>query len=140
MPQGVPLSHRPRGSRHLLVMNPDPTVAECREMARAVFSGARPIRSQPLAGTTRPGDITEIQPGDGVFQVGGGDTASDAPGEPGNATSEVGPSYRETSGILSPEGDQYAEAKQPNEPVKPRESKGKTSGTLARPKKLKGLN
>ena len=24
MPQGVPLSHRPRGSRHLLVMNPDP--------------------------------------------------------------------------------------------------------------------
>lgn len=24
MPQGLPLSHRPRGSRHLLVMNPDP--------------------------------------------------------------------------------------------------------------------
>ncbi len=27
MPQGVPLSHRPRGSRHLLVMNPDPRTA-----------------------------------------------------------------------------------------------------------------
>jgi hypothetical protein len=25
MPQGLPLSHRPRGSRHLLVMNPDPS-------------------------------------------------------------------------------------------------------------------
>ncbi|MBJ3762140.1 hypothetical protein ILP92_05215, partial [Maribius pontilimi] len=115
------------------------TMAECREMARAVFSGARPIRSQPLAGTTRPGDITDIQQGDGVFHVGGVDTASSAPGEPGNASSEVGPSYRETSGILSPEGDQYAVAKQPNEPVKPRKSKDKSSGMLARPKNLKGL-
>ena len=40
MPQGVPLSHRPRGSRHLLVMNPDPSLLSGFVTHRAVMGPA----------------------------------------------------------------------------------------------------
>lgn len=112
------------------------TVAECREMAKAVFAGARAIRSQPLAGTTRPGEITNIQPGDGVFFVGVDDSSASTTGDPDYASDDAGSGYGGTSDIVSTEG----ESKRTNKPVKPRKSKENTPETLLRPQNLKGLN
>lgn len=90
------------------------TVAECREMAKAVFAGARAIRSQPLAGTIRPGEITNIQPSDGVFIVGIDDSSASTTGDLDYASDDAGSGYGGTSDTVSSEG----EPKRTNKPVK----------------------
>lgn len=47
------------------------TIDECKRMAKSVFAGARMIRSVPVAGTTRPGQITNLEPSNVVYRFGG---------------------------------------------------------------------
>jgi putative transposase len=53
------------------------TFEECKAMAKAVFAGARVIRTETLPGTTAPNAITSLAPGAGVFQIGGGNSVID---------------------------------------------------------------
>ncbi len=53
------------------------TIEECKAMAKAVFAGARVIRTETLPGTTAPNAITSLAPGAGVFQIGGGNSVID---------------------------------------------------------------
>ncbi|NYS26860.1 hypothetical protein HUK65_18040 [Rhodobacteraceae bacterium 2376] len=46
------------------------TIEECKAMAKAVFAGARVIRSETLPGTTAPDAITNPAPGGAVFALG----------------------------------------------------------------------
>ena len=47
------------------------TIDECKRMAKSVLAGARMIRSVPVAGTTRPGQITNLEPSNVVYRFGG---------------------------------------------------------------------
>lgn len=53
------------------------TIEECKTFAKAVFAGARMIRTTRLPGTTAPEDITNLNPSDGVFTLGGGSSMID---------------------------------------------------------------
>jgi hypothetical protein len=62
------------------------TIEECKAMAKAVFAGARVIRTETLPGITAPNAITSLAPGAGVFEIGGGTSvidgvANEVPGE-----------------------------------------------------------
>jgi hypothetical protein len=46
------------------------TIEECQAMGRAVFAGAHVVRSEPLAGTTSPGDLTSLTGSNGVYRLG----------------------------------------------------------------------
>lgn len=96
------------------------TVAECKMMAKAVFSGARVIRSEPQAGTTRPGEITRLQPSDGVYQIGGDETLIDGMAEAADPADET--PYT----IASPQEPEPKPTPQPS--------------ALPRPKNLKGFD
>ena len=115
------------------------TVAECREMAKAVFSGARVSRSRPLAGTTRPGQITDVRPSDGVFQVGCLEALGDANDGPANAPDDTGSSQEGNSVFVVPDVEAGKRPRQPNELARPGEASSKKSRTLLRPENLKGL-
>jgi hypothetical protein len=115
------------------------TVEECREMAKAVFAGARLTKSQPLAGTTRPGTITDMQPEDGVFRVGVDDTTTDAPFEADDASNDGCLGSGGSRGVALPEADPVSEPGRSNNPISGRESKKNSSASLPRPKNLKRL-
>jgi hypothetical protein len=95
------------------------TVAECKAMAKAVFSGARVIRSEPQAGTTRPGEITRLQPSDGVYKIGGDEMLIDGLAEAADPADET---------PVSITSRQKPEAKPVSQP-----------SALPRPKNLKGF-
>jgi hypothetical protein len=44
------------------------TIEECRRMGKAVFAGSRMIRSETAPGTTRPGQITSLEPSNVVYR------------------------------------------------------------------------
>jgi hypothetical protein len=44
------------------------TIEECRRLGKAVFAGSRMIRSETVAGTTRPGQITSLEPSNVVYR------------------------------------------------------------------------
>lgn len=115
------------------------TIEECKAMARAVFAGARVIRTETLPGTTAPDAITNLGPGAGVFQIGGGASvvdgavnadpfdADDVSGDP------VDPKHISTDQSEGPTEDRPA-------PSKPRNSRAKKQFVkLRRPSNLKEL-
>lgn len=53
------------------------TIEECKAMARAVFSGARVIRTETLPGTTAPDAITKLDSSAVVFAIGEGASVID---------------------------------------------------------------
>lgn len=119
------------------------TIAECKAMAKAVFSGARVIPSQPILGTTRPGAITDLQPSEGVYRIGLDEAPIDGTAEwsdPVETAGETGPNDSETGSLTTSEPHDF----QPNSghPSPNTRSPGKQSrhkGALSRPKNLKGL-
>ncbi len=71
------------------------TIEECKEMAKAVFAGARVIRSETLPGTTAPDAITDLGQGTPAFEIGGGASVIDGvvneePVAPDNTPSDQG--------------------------------------------------
>lgn len=47
------------------------TIEECKALAKAVFAGARIVRTNRLPGTIALDDVTKLGPGEGIFSLGG---------------------------------------------------------------------
>ena len=115
------------------------TIEECKAMAKAVFAGARVIRTETLPGTTAPDAITDLAPGAGVFQIGGGASVIDgtANADPldadGDKFNPDGPSMALDDEPHTPPSD----ASTPPSPRKPRVQN--KPAKLARPINLKEL-
>lgn len=115
------------------------TIEECQSMARVVFAGARVFRSETLPGTTAPNAITSLSPGAGVFQIGGGASASDGvvAADPVDAD-EVSSDPVDPAHISTDLSERPAEAH--TETPKPRKSSAKKQFVkLSRPSNLKEL-
>jgi hypothetical protein len=108
------------------------TLAECREMAKAVFAGARVTRSRLMADTMPPGKITDVRPGEGVFEVGLDDPPALVTEETNGASNEV------ISDEVGVDAFAKSEVKANNNAQKPKRVV-KASATLLRPQNLKGL-
>jgi len=115
------------------------TIEECKAMARAVFSGARVIRSETLPGTTAPDAITDLAPGAGVFQIGGGASVFDGvvAADPVDAD-EVSPDRFDPAHISTDMLEGPAEA-HPETPKPSKSSAKKQFVKLSRPSNLKEL-
>lgn len=116
------------------------TIEECKAMASAVFAGARMARPKKLAGTTSPDAVTNLDPGEGVFSLGGELSVIDGgpdevPVPSGKNVSEPGSSENPPPN-LSQDPD-LGEAPAPKK-SKARAPKGQ-SMKLARPTNLKEL-
>lgn len=114
------------------------TIEECKAMAQAVFAGARVLRPQAQAETTRPGEVTSLQPSSGVYSIGGDDMLIE--GTAGIVEVDMA---LDDADRVPPTGNAPAE---PETPRAKRRSKApltetptRASGTLPRPKGLKEL-
>lgn len=115
------------------------TIEECQALAKAIFAGARVIRTEKLPGTTAPNAITNLTSRTGVFQIGGGSSVIDG---------VVADGPEETAeDMTNPAEDPAVSAAQlplitQVETERPELRKGKASSQsekLARPKNLKEL-
>jgi putative transposase len=57
------------------------TIEECKALAKAVFAGARIVRTNRLAGTIALDAVTKLETGEGIFSLGGDTSVVDAVGE-----------------------------------------------------------
>lgn len=120
------------------------TIAECKAMAKAVFSGARVIPSQPIPGTTRPEAITDLHPSEGVYRIGDDEEPIDGTAEmndPVGMPGETGPKDPETSSLTPSEtNDSQPNSGHPSPPnTRSPGNQSRPTGALSRPKNLKGL-
>jgi hypothetical protein len=114
------------------------TIKECKALAKAVFAGARIVRTQRLAGTTALDEITNLDPGEAVFSLGGAASVIDrvVVDEITVADHDVAPDI--SLELLPPDLDQEPTHALPPRSPKPRAAKA-ISMKFARPKNLKEL-
>ncbi|WP_323767324.1 hypothetical protein [Marinovum sp.] len=113
------------------------TIEECRAKAKAVFAGSRVVSAPGLPGTTRPGNITQLNITEGLFELGGENAAEQSSNQapiPEEAVSNPIGSEQADSG---PASVVPGTAK-----AKPRKRKATSENDvkLGRPRNLKGLN
>lgn len=119
------------------------TLAECKAMGKAVFAGARVIPSQPIPATTRPGEITALQPSAGVYPIGDDAAPIDGTAEINDAVDEAdnaSPLPSETGALTGSEApNTHPDSGTPPQKARPPEKPSTSDVTLPRPKNLKGL-
>ena len=119
------------------------TVEECQAMGKAVFSGAHVVRSAPLAGTTAPGDLTNLTPSDGVYRLGSHDGLIDGTAEEIDAVDtpdDEGRGFPETSALAATDAsDPATEIPVPSRTGPSSRKETVSPSVLARPKNLKEL-
>ncbi|MBB3994994.1 hypothetical protein GGR95_002644 [Sulfitobacter undariae] len=107
------------------------TIAECKAMAKAVFAGARVVRSIAQADTTLPGEIAHLEPSRGVYPIGGDEMLIDGVAVPTDAVSFPAPEK------TAPRTPSNSNSKSTKAQLR---GKQKTSNTtLPRPQNLKDL-
>ena len=117
------------------------TIEECKTMARAVFSGARVLRTVRLSGTTHPDEITMLAPSEGIFKL-GDDSLIDGTAVP---LDDAQPAYTappEALDLPSLAGTGSSPDGLTSEPAQrsPGATPPKKQGRLVRPKNLKDLD
>ena len=110
-------------------------------MARAVFSGARVLRTVRLSGTTHPDEITMLAPSEGVFKL-GDDSMIDGTAIP---LGDAQPAYTappDEPDLPSLQGTGSSPDDLTSEPAhrSPGAMSPKKQGRLVRPKNLKDLD
>lgn len=115
------------------------TIEECKAMAKAVFAGARVIRTEALPGTTAPSAITSLTPAAGVFQLGGGASLID--GVAKEVPVETATGVADPMGSPTASGDNLPSTLpvEAEHPQKPNEMSPNQFGKLVRPQNLKEL-
>ncbi len=112
-------------------------------MGRAVFSGAHVVRSEPLAGTTAPGDLTSLTCSNGVYRLGGYDGLIDGTAEEIGAVDtpdDEGRGFPETSALVKTDAsDPATEIPVPSRTGPSSRKETASPSVLARPKNLKEL-
>jgi hypothetical protein len=119
------------------------TVEECQAMGKAVFSGARVVRSEPLAGTISPGELTNLTPSGAVYRIGNQDGPIDATAEEIDAVDtpdDEGRGFPGTSAIVKTDASGPDTGSLDPSRKNPSSRKETVSpSVLARPKNLKEL-
>jgi hypothetical protein len=116
------------------------TIEECQTLAKAVFAGARIVRTTRLSGTIALQDITSLGPGDGVFVLGEGSSIIDAVADEALATSGdvlVAPDYTDVPATEPLAESAIANAPKPESPKPP--ATKRQSMKFARPANLKEM-
>ena len=116
------------------------TIEECQTLAKAVFAGARIVRTTRLSGTTALQDITSLGPGDGVFLLGEGSSIIDAVADEALATSGdvlVAPDFTDVPATEPLADSAIADAPKSESPERP--ATKRQSMKFARPSNLKEM-
>jgi hypothetical protein len=118
------------------------TIEECRRMGKAVFAGSRMIRSEIVADTTRPGQITSLEPSNVVYRF----HSRPAPVQtPDVETARAqGPIHNSTAAsktgmAAAPKPKSKRKPAEPAPPTQPSAVPSAPKQLLPRPKNLKGL-
>jgi hypothetical protein len=118
------------------------TIEECRRLGQAVFAGSRMIRSETVPGTTRPGQITSLEPSNVVYRFHGRPTPVQMPdGETARAHGSIHNSAAASKTGLAAAPKPKSKRK-PDEPVPPTQTTAVPKAPkqlLPRPKNLKVL-
>ena len=115
------------------------TIEECKAMAKAVFAGARVIRTETLPGTTAPNAITNLAPAAGVFQIGIGASLFDGVAKEVPVETATGVTNGMGSPTASGDHPPLPPPAEPAHPQPPKEKSPNRSSKLVRPQNLKEL-
>lgn len=115
------------------------TIEECKAMAKAVFAGARVIRTEALPGTTAPSAITSLTPAAGVFQLGGGASLIDGVAKEVPVETATGVADPMGSSIVSGDHSPLTPPVETAHSLAPKEKSPSRSSKLIRPQNLKEL-
>lgn len=111
------------------------TIEECKALAKAAFAGARIVRTTQLPGTAPVDAITKLEPGEGVFPLGGAPVVIDKTSQHVRSATDVDQGFDEVVPVLAPEN---AAQQIPISPKRPAQTATKKrSMKFARPKNLK---